>query len=368
MTEPVLPAYGSRSLCELLGSVGDGLVVPGFRDVLGLGARDRVAVVVIDGLGLAQLRECAESAPFLAERTAASLTSVFPSTTCAALGSIGTGLTPGRHGLVGASFVYPETGRLLNPLGWGSGPSPIAVQPEPTVLERAEAAGVSVAVVSDRSYRHSGLTVAALRGGQYKGADGPGERAATVIESLDVGGRSLVIGYWGSLDRTAHVHGVASPHYRFELSHVDLLVRQIAASLPAGARLIVTADHGMIDCPDVIDLDADPGFGEHVRLVAGEPRMRHVYARPGAATAVARRWQDLLADKAQVLLGEEAVAEGWFGDVDPGNIERIGSVLAIAGPGTRLGMPSRDSVVSSLLGQHGGLTEAEMVVPLTIID
>lgn len=365
MIARVLPGYGRNSLAELLPSVCDAIGVPGFHDVLGIGETTRAAVLLVDGLGLEQLREHADDAPFLSGYSGGDgLTSVFPSTTCAALGSLGTGLPTGGHGLVGASFRLPETGRLLAPLTWGSEPAPRVVQPETTVFERAERAGVAVSVVADRSYRHSGLTGAALRGGEHVGGDGPGERAATMCERARAGSRSLVYGYWGLLDRTAHVHGVASPHYARELSHVDLLARQLFEGMPAGSRLIVTADHGMIDCPVVVDLDSEAAFADQVRLVAGEPRMRHVYTRRGAARDVAARWRELLGDRADVMDRESAVALGLFGEMDPGHVERIGDVLAVAAAGVRLAVPSRDSVVSSLLGQHGGLTHQEMRIPL----
>ena len=58
------------------------------------------------------------------------------------------------------------------------------------------------------------------------------------------------------LDRTGHVHGVDSDHWRAELAHIDLLVAQLAEVLPAGSVLHVTADgHAQV----LLDLVAAPG-------------------------------------------------------------------------------------------------------------
>lgn len=364
----MLPRFGTGCVTDVLGSVCDGLRVPGAWDLLELGPADRVVVVVVDGLGHHQLAAHAGLAPTLAAARRGILTSVTPSTTPVALTSIGTGLSPGQHGLVGASFLLPETGELLWPLNWRSEPSALVVQPEPTWWERAARAGVEVAVVSPRAYAAGGLTAAALRGGAYIGADGPGERVAEIAAAVRRGSRALVYGYWEFVDRSAHMHGVDSPHYRAELRAADQFVAMLADALPAGSRVIVTSDHGVVDCPEVVDLDTVTGLGDGVAVVAGEPRFRHVYTRPGAATDVAATWAEALSGAAEIVERQDAIDAGWFGPVAPQVRDRIGDVLAVATGDVRLALPSRDAGVSSLIGQHGSLTPEEMEVPLVVID
>ncbi len=356
------PEYGSRSITDLVGSVCDGLALPGAWDVLGLGCGTRTVIVVIDGLGHHQLADHAHLAPTLAAGQRGVLTSVVPSTTPVALTSLGTGLAPGAHGLVGAGFRYD--GGLLYPLAWGEYPRADEVQPESTWWERARRANVAVTIVSPRAYRAGGLTGAALRGGDYWGADGPGERVAAIAEAVARGDRSLVYGYWEFLDRAAHMFGVDSPQYRAELVAADRWVEQLLRSLPAGVRMVVTADHGVIDCADVVDLDDHPMLYEGVDEVAGEPRFRHVYTTPGAAGAVTDRWRTELRGMAHVLERDEAIELGWFGPVDSETRSRIGDVIAVAEGTVRLAVPSRDAGVSALIGQHGALSAAEMDVPL----
>ena len=59
------------------------------------------------------------------------------------MGTFGTGLPPGSHGLLGYEVLVPGEDRLLNELSWEDGPDPVAWQPQQTVFEVAEAAGVS---------------------------------------------------------------------------------------------------------------------------------------------------------------------------------------------------------------------------------
>ena len=183
---------GSSTLADVLPSVAAGLGVPGYQDLLGLGDADRVVVLLVDGLGERLLQRAGDVAPVLAAMPSAApdLTTCFPSTTPAGLGSFGTGLPPGAHGLVGAAFRLPEDGRVLWPLGWKDEPHPVATQPEPTVLERAAAAGIAVASIGPRAFAESGLTRAALRGGRYVGADSFGERVGRAAAAVREGRRS----------------------------------------------------------------------------------------------------------------------------------------------------------------------------------
>lgn len=357
------PDYGRGSLAELLPSVCDGLRVPGFWDYFELGEFHRAIVVVIDGLGYEQLHRHESLAPVLSGADRGPITTVFPSTTPTALTSLGTGLAPGVHGLIGATFRMGD--QLFAPLGWGQEPPATVIQPEPTCWERAASAGVHVAIVSPRPYRDGGLTGSAFRGGRYIGADAIGERVAEIHREIRNGTRSLVYGYWEGLDKVGHVHGVASPHYRAELAMVDQFIAALRTDLPADTALIVTADHGMVDCDTAVEVDGADLLTE-VSMLAGEPRMRQVYARPGRTSSVLARWQEELLGQAEVISRDEAIDREWFGEVTSDHRDRIGDVLALADSGIRLVANSRDSILSGLRGQHGALTEAEILVPLAV--
>lgn len=368
------PRYSRASIADVLPSVCDGLGVPGCFDILDLGPAPVVAVVVVDGLGAAQLQRYAEHVPFLANAVRREITSVFPSTTAAGLTSIGTGLTPGEHGIVGASFRLGEDNHLLKPLSWSHHPQPHSVQGEPTWWAKAQARDVNVSIVSPRAYAHAGLSVAALGGADYLGADGPGERIQTMVDALSgqydssTSGKRLVYGYWEWLDKTAHLRGVGSRSYVSELEAVDRFLQQLVSRAPSGSRIVVTADHGVIDCPEKVDLDQLRQLHQGVRLVAGEPRMRHIYVAPGKQEEVADRFADALEGAAVVMTRHEAIETGWFGPIAPEHEVRVGDVIAAAKDTIRLAMPSRDRVVSGLIGQHGSLTAEEMLVPLAIWD
>lgn len=350
------------SLTEVLPSAAAALGVAGFRDTLGFGAARHVVVVLVDGLGWRLLQEHAQHAPTLAALTGAPMQTVFPSTTATALGSLGTGLPPGGHGLVGGTFWLPDADVVLNPLHWSPTASPYAVQPEPTVFEHVASSGVDVSLIGNADYADSGLTKAVLRGGRYVGADLSRSVAPAVAEAT-AGDRSLTYMYWAELDRVGHEYGAGSTPWVGALRRVDAIVAELADALPSDAIAFVTADHGMVNCPPTaqvrIQEHADLVAG--VRLIAGEPRVRHLFVDEDA-DLVAVRWAQHLGERASVLTRAQLLDQGLLGAVEDGLEERIGDLVVIAAGELSLASAT-DRRVSSLLGQHGALTTQEREIP-----
>lgn len=374
---PEPPRYGAGSLSDLLPSVLTALGVPGGAAIVALPPGPRIVVLLVDGLGWQLLRDHAAAAPFLSSLVdspsdspldnTAPLTTCFPTTTSTSLTSLGTGLPPGQHGVLGFEMWLPEIGRPLNTLRWDPEVDARLLQPAPTAFERAQQAGVSVARVGPGSFHGTGLTEASTRGGDYLGAESPGERVATAAQAARRGDRSLVYVYYGDLDATGHRSGCTSQAWLLQLAHVDRLAEQLAAALPTDATLLITADHGMLDVPPSgrIDLADRPELDAGVRLLTGEPRVAYVHAEPGADHDVLSSWRDTLGSQAWVLSRDEAIAAGWFGPVvHPRFHARIGDVVLAAREPIAIFDSRRHAEFRSLIGMHGSLTEAELVVPL----
>lgn len=358
------------SLADILPSAAAALGVAGFENRFALPPTRHAVVCLIDGLGWHTIAAEPETFPFLSTKlTTDPIASAFPTTTPVGLASLGTGLLAGMHGFVGASFLLPETGHILSPLQWGGDPVPLAVQPEATVFEKARATGISVVTAAPGTYRHSGLTRAALRGADYRACEGIEERVAAVRSILATGARSLTYVYWADVDRTGHEFGLGSPQWRTAASIADELVARLASELVSGSVMVVTSDHGMVNCPDShhISIETTPGLRDGVLHIAGEPRLRHVYARTGAVDEVLATWKSVLSDRMTVLSRDELIESGALGPVDVGIAERVGDVVAIA-EGHWMLTSHSDARVSSLLGQHGSWTPQEMDIPAMVMQ
>jgi hypothetical protein len=365
---PSLPNYGESSLADLGTSVLAALGLAGEPNPLRLPASDRVCLLVVDGLGWELLRRHQAAAPFLSELAVSGrpLTAGFPAMTATSLTSLGTGRPPGQHGVLGYLVAVPGEGRLLNTLRWDSRVDPIAWQKGSTIFERAARAGIAGFHVAHSALLRSGLSVAALRGAQEVAADTLGALAAQTADVLRRSELALAMVYHGQLDSTGHVFGCSSDAWRYHLGQVDRLAEHLAGALPPGTAMYVTADHGMVDVPaqDRTDVDTAPGLRDGVALLGGDARARHVYAEPGAAADVLAAWREVLGHRAWVVERDEAIAEGWFGPVEPQLVPRIGDVVAAATGTSGIVATQAEPQESALFGMHGSLTVAEQAVPL----
>lgn len=376
----LLPEYGVRSLAEVLPAAlrALGLPEPHHADGgLEVDPARAVVVLLVDGLGSTLLHDHAADAPFLVGLPdAGPLTVGFPSSTPISLTSLGTGLPPGAHGILGVSFRAPH-GELLDSLRWTSvglaenvdmneAEPPDKVQPQQTAFERAEAGGVQVTVVSKREFRGTGLTRAALRGGRFRGTQAMGDLAAEMIDAVAGPERALCYGYTPDLDAIGHMYGPGSLPWRMQLAQADRLVARLAEHLPRDVTLLVTGDHGMVEATTRFDADTETDLQRGVLLLGGDPRARHVYTRQGALPDVLAAWQAGLGEHAWVVPGEEAVADGWFGPVSEAMRDRVGDVVVAMRGGAVVVRSDAEPVIARMPGQHGSLTADEQLVPLLV--
>lgn len=367
----VEPAYGSRSLGDVVPAVARALGHPLANLDTGLVLPEAAAYVVflVDGMGSELLRRHAHAAPFLASllEQQEPATAGVPSTTVTSLTSLGTGLSPGTHGMVGFTARIPGTDRLLNGLQWDADVDPVVWQPHPTAFSRLARAGVTTTVVNKRDFERSPLTLAAHRGAEFVGADLVGERIAAVV-AASAARPSLTYVYDSDLDWTGHRFGVASVQWLQQLAMVDAEAEQMREALPSDTRLLVVADHGMVDSPveSRVDVDEVHELRDGVDLLGGEARFRHLYCQRGAVDDVAATWRELLGHRAEVLTRPEAVRRGWFGAAQATVLPRMGDVV-VACRGDLAIVSSVDFPHEArLVGLHGSLTPAEMLIPLLV--
>ncbi|WP_196716584.1 alkaline phosphatase family protein [Actinomyces trachealis] len=362
-------------------------------------------LLLVDGLGLTQLRERRGHAPtlrrLLGEAENAELggqpgpaaQTCRPSTTAAAITSLGTGALPGTTGMVGYTVLHPgkrprltaqtepSPEQLLGLISWEhTALDPQGWQNVPTIFERLQrapsaarankdAATVPLAVaVSPARFSGSGLTKAALRGAHHRGTDRMEDRAGAAARALREG-IPLVYLYVGELDHTGHQHGWTSQEWLTQLERLDRVLDELLRRVPRGTRLLLTADHGMIDTNPghCIDVAHTPPLAEGVAAIAGEPRCLHLYVPNGSsedAAAVAERWRSELGERA-LWIGTQAQAAEHLGPLGRRAQEVVGDVVvALAENWVVVDSRVHSAQAMALPGVHGSFTPAEMEIPL----
>ncbi|GAC1484316.1 MAG: alkaline phosphatase family protein [Candidatus Dormibacteria bacterium] len=307
------------------------------------------------------------------------MTAGFPATTAASVSSLGTGASPGGHGILGYTMRVPGYERAINALTWslyGIGGRadltdrvvPERFQPHETLFQRASRQGITVTQIGDPRHEHSGLTRAALRGGKFRPAQSPTAMSSAVLEALTER-RSLIYAHHPDLDRAGHIYGVDSAPWWDQLVVANTMAKYLADHLPSRSLLLVTGDHGMVDLTEEqrIDIADHPELRAGVRMLAGEARARYVHTEPGAAADVLAAWGERLGDRMWVWSRDEAIATGAFGPISrPEIAQRIGDVVAAAFAPVGIVERAVDPAQARLVGHHGSFTPAEQLVPLLL--
>ena len=338
----------------------------GRRGVLGLQPVTHAVVLLADGLGMAALVARSGHARTLASRLGVDgpISSVFPTTTAAALATLTTGKLPGQHGLVGYSVLDPANDRVVNQLtGWDDDAMTADWQRLPTLFQTADATGLTSIAIGPARYAESGFTRAVLRGAEYRSGGSIADRLAGAQQAL-TGPPALIYVYVPELDTASHAHGLESPNWVAALEELDAAVGRFAPGLGATHGLLVTADHGVIDVPHEAQIVVAPELLEGVRHVAGEPRCLQLHLETGeSADEHAERWRMREGSRAWVATRSEAIEAGWFGEVAPEVLPRIGDVLVAARKRVAYYADSHDRG-RKMIGQHGSLSPDELNIPL----
>ncbi|CAN2191770.1 Type I phosphodiesterase/nucleotide pyrophosphatase/phosphate transferase [Candidatus Nanopelagicaceae bacterium] len=331
----------------------------------------RELVFLVDGLGADLLSKYADVAPSLSRMVMhGTVTTSFPSTTATSLATLTTGEMPGAHGMLGYTVQVPRSGgRVLNSLKWDERVDPVMWQPVPTLFERASAEGISTTHVAAKRYENTGFTRAVFRGANYKGANVSADLISETVAALQKS-PSFVYLYVNDVDSAGHSDGVGSDKWIAALKSVDDLVKALMQKLPKGTRIWLTADHGMINVEEKVILGKENDLLSDIAVIAGEPRMRHLYLSTESASAekeVISRWESELGSKVKMHTRQSAITAGLFGpNVSLDASERAGDVIAIAQGNLVLLDPERADKEGAMIGHHGGDSVIESSVPLLL--
>jgi hypothetical protein len=230
------------------------------------------------------------------------------------------------------------------------------------LLDAATAAHSDVAwVVSKIELENSGFSAAHLVGGLMNGWRTMSNISVEIAAQLAQGHR-VVYAYYDGIDKVAHERGFG-PYYDAELRMVDRMVGDVLDALPAGAVLLVTADHGQVDVGPRV-LPPAPEVLAATKYQSGEGRFRWLHAKPGAAADLLNVATAAHSDVAWVVSKEQILEAGWFGPAMAGPVaSRLGDVALVARDPISFDDPA-DSGPFQLVCRHGSLTSAEMLVPL----
>ncbi|MDY5585214.1 MAG: alkaline phosphatase family protein [Arcanobacterium sp.] len=329
----------------------------------------KVLVILVDGFGAMQFHDYRGYLPTLRNFSRISeLTTVVPSTTSTAITAFGTGATAGATGVAGYSVKSPYTEKVFNLISWeGAGTSIENWQTVPTLFERLGSEGKNTCIVQAPKYLNSGLSRAALRGTTIEVHPEQDQRLFLGAKWLANRDSGVVYVHWKDVDASGHKFGVGSDQWLAAIEEFDAVLKRALKIVPAGTLILVTADHGMINAGEKLDLADSTVLNEGVLEVAGEERALHLYTEAFRADDVAQRYRDELGERAWVLTRNELAESGIVGDINKSHLLVFGDVIVFSRKNYGI-VDSRRQTESAiaLKGVHGSLTAQEMYIPMLV--
>ncbi|GGJ19267.1 alkaline phosphatase family protein [Deinococcus roseus] len=335
----------------------------------------KVVLFIADGLGQQQILRHTQQQDttilqhFSEHRT---LTSVFPSATMAALTTLHMGAPPARTGWLSGCLWLPELGSIVNLVHQRDEFTRQVVnvgfmRKTRSVYRQLQSVGVKSTVIFPAAFLGSFLS-----GWHHEGAHQEGfyftPNTIPTLVSAALQHSNYVVVYYPHFDDMCHRFNPESQEASDEMLGLDGILQRTIRRLPDNTTFLLTADHGHKSIVQNVWLDQQPDLQPHlVRPVSGEKVARYVHVKPGHAQEV----QDLLSQWADVVPTTQLWEEGYFGG-DPAELsflDRTGDLLAHARSGTELNWNYHPDThqLKGWLGNHGGLTETEMRVPLGVL-
>ncbi|MDE1853980.1 MAG: alkaline phosphatase family protein [Thaumarchaeota archaeon] len=321
------------------------------------------------------------------------MTTVFPSTTAAALTTVSTGLTPQEHGLP-EWFVYiQELGEIIVTLPFtrvgDTGRDtlegvfdPRALFDGPTIFQRLQAEGVKCMSLTSKVLANTAYTRVSRAGSDVTPYTTASDMTVSLRRLVEKSrGRNLFYAYWSYVDTLEHIYGPNTDEAEVEaslFSHAfqEGFLSRLGKDAAKKTLVLVTADHGQLNVdPEKTlymnrfrklarNLHRNPS-GKTIPLW-GSARDSYMWVDEPKLEETKDYLEKKLEGVASVLTTEDAIDQGLFGINKPSKKfrRRVGNLMVLPHGNKTVWFRYRKGDALDLRGHHGGMTKDEMTIPL----
>ena len=319
-----------------------------------------IILMLFDGMGIDMLEKNLPEDAFLRRHIAHTLSSVFPSTTTCATTSIETGLMPREHAWLGWTLYFPQIDQLVDVYTNHNDHGEMAADyhvgecyiPRNFIYKHINAC---------EKYKACSVSFY----GDVKIKTLPELFDATLQLAMDDEHRYIYT-YWPYPDNTMHKHGCYHPKTVAQIQDINARVEAFAKALPEDTLLLITADHGLTDTQTVYLEDYPDIQKMLIRDTSIELRAVSFHVKPECVDAFPDVFNRHFSDQF-LLVNQQTFIQEYLGSgpVRPQVYDFVGDYVAIAtGCLSFMNHPSQ----MEFIGNHAGLTPAEMLVPLIVAE
>lgn len=398
---PTLDSYSFAGLPALIRHALTGAGAKGLPDdVLGDLPRryDRVALLFLDAFGWAQVERFMGRSALLSraetDGALSKLTSQFPSTTTAHITTLAYDQPVGKHGLYEWFLYEPLLDRMIVPLLYSyaedEAPNtlpldPAQVAPGQPFMQQLAALGVHTLIAEKRELFGSRPAQAAFAGAAPLPFTSLPEGVDLLASALEAEtGPAYAFLYYDGIDAASHEHGPNSPEAAAQVEMAlqaieERLVQRLARAGNGRTLILITADHGQMAVVPEATLYVNEmipaleglvkrGDGGCLLAPAGSSRDLFLHLQPGRIEEAVHllKSHPALEGRAEVWTTRELADAGLFGATSEAFWQRVGDVVVLPYDGQMVWWrdPANDKHTQKFLGHHGGLSAAEMEIPL----
>ncbi|HUX20966.1 MAG TPA: alkaline phosphatase family protein, partial [Spirochaetia bacterium] len=304
-----------------------------------------------------------------------------PSTTAAALTSLVTGQWPGRHGLTGwythlpdhnlTATILPFVDRMTNASLADRGLKMSEIVLEPTVMSELEREVCTILPASLRDGSYSQWAHGSTKIIGYRSLSGGFQSVSANIANRQK--PSLTYFYIPDVDTAEHEGGTGGAKVKRIIKTLDTLLLKLTSDLAdQGARIIVTADHGLVDVPAdrQFRLEQDDRMLDFLEVPpSGEALMPLFHVKAGREKRFSEFFAATYGNLMELLSVSDAEALGLFGPdgISPITRSRLGTFLGISNEPMVLLYDPPGKKPKPIVAFHGGLQPDAIRVPLFIV-
>lgn len=401
----VKPLYNSYSFANIIGTIEYVLTGKSERklpdDVLGhLGVDyDKVVLLFVDALGWRFIEPRLNSSSVVKKMESkgvlSKLTSIFPSTTSAAVPVMNTGMDPVETGLIEWRQYNDKAEDIIMPVKFKHGYNrridlnvnfgllPTDIYPANNIYHKLAAAGVKSTTFMGDSYADSEFNRALMNGAEMFPYLTLNEAFYALSEKIinTNGEKHFMHLYLNHLDEIAHKYGAGSPEVDLEVDSIlrliDDLVLQRTEGKAGKTLLLISADHGhdTFDPEQTVYINkVIPDFERYLArnsrsetiFPSGSSKDVFLHIAPEYLEEAKEKLVQVLDGIAEVHLSKDLLTEGFFGrTVASEKFEKIiGSIVLLPYSGHSIWWYQNEKYLKTSKGQHGGLSRYEMEIPL----
>jgi len=376
----MLPNYNDGSIVNLMSSISNSFGVKTQYNSLKIlppeKLKKNVLLIVIDGLGYNYLISKNSSLPILG-----SMTSVFPSTTGAAITSFYTGVPVQQHASPGWFVFLKEIGIVsiilrFSPRSEGSIFSESGIKIENIINQdsftsKLKAKSFAIAGKNIVNSDFSKLMTKKAKRLSYDNLNGFFKQINKALNSTN--SRKYIFAYWPKFDALSHKHGIESQQSERHFKILEKRLNALIKKLKTDTTLIITSDHGFISAEEerVIKLEDHPKLKECLTMpFCGDSRVIYCYVHPSKTKQFEDYLKHNLSKYCDFYKSQELIDKNYFGlfEPNPKLFDRVGDYVLICKKNYIIKDLLENEEREKNIGHHSGISEDEMLVPLIVIN